>query len=193
MYLGDYCQTTTMLLAGTDDVSGLSDVVRSFSDGYKASSSMALDAMFSGAREGWRGSCLVYYSSEKVQDNTNGALCHVIARDTTATSGPFDFGESYLIHIVASNWSPPATSASIIPANLALSEAKYGIVHSPSVATKYLLTTGYYSTLSWYQPKPASSYGLVQRYGKSEIVAGYCMQGSGTTSYFGAPKESLSL
>jgi len=116
-----------------------------------------------------------------------------VARDSTSTAGPTDFGESHLIHIVPNNWSPPATSANIVPKNLGLTEAKYGIVHDPAIPTKYLMRTGYYQSVSWYQPKAASSYALIQRYSKSEKAGGYCMQGSGTTSYFSPPKEVFSL
>lgn len=193
LYLGDYCSTNTMLLEGTTDISTLSDVVTAFSDGYKIESSFSLDTFFGGAREAWRGSCMVYYSSANVQDNTSGAMCHVVSRDSYANSGPFDFGASYLIHISPSNWSPPASSAAIVPKNLALSDSKYGITHSPSIATNYLLATNFYSIVTWYQPKAASSYSLISRYGKASLVGGYCMQGSGTTSYFSPPSESISL
>lgn len=55
------------------------------------------------------------------------------------------------------------------------------------------MTSTYFSTLSWYQPKVATEYSLLQRYGKSDKVGVYCMQGSGTTTYFSPPEEVLSL
>lgn len=193
LYLNDFCSTTSVLLEGTDDISALSTVVKAFSDGYKISSSLAMDSFFAGAREAWRGTCIVYYTSETVLDATNGSLCHVISRDSLATAGLFDFGASYLIHVSPTNWAPPASNASIVPKDLALSDSKYGITHSPSVATNYIMAANFYSTVAWYQPKAAASYSLVRRYGKSDVVSGYCMQGSGSTTYFSPPKESLAL
>jgi len=102
-------------------------------------------------------------------------LCHVIQRNPLANAGPIDFGASYLVHLLPANWSPPAPSANIIPKNLALTDAKYGIVHSPAIATQYLMTSMYYSTVTWYQPKVATEYTLLKRYGKSDKVGAYCM------------------
>jgi len=56
-----------------------------------------------------------------------------------------------------------------------------------------MFTLGYYSSVSWYQPKYASSYSLVARYGKDDYVGAYCMQGSGSNSYFSAPAASVKL
>ena len=77
-------------------------------------------------------------------------------------------------------------SAYVVPVTYALTATKYGIVHSPTVATDYLYTQGYYSSTSWYQPFYASSYTTIARYGKVDYVGSYCAQGAGTTTYFSA-------
>jgi len=69
MLQGNFCTTSNLLLEGTTDASTLSTVVAAFSDGYKASSSMQLDQFFAGGVDGWRGTCIVYYRSDYVQDN----------------------------------------------------------------------------------------------------------------------------
>jgi len=56
-----------------------------------------------------------------------------------------------------------------------------------------MYTETFYSSVSWYQPKYASSYSLVARYGKDDYVGAYCMQGSGSNSYFSAPASSVKL
>lgn len=56
-----------------------------------------------------------------------------------------------------------------------------------------MYTLNFYSSVSWYQPKYASSYNLVARYGKSDYVGAYCIQGSGSNSYFSAPSASIKL
>lgn len=66
---GRFCSPTTLNLEGSVDITALSDTITAFSDGYKASSSMTLDQFFSGGVDGWRGTCIVYYSSEFVEDN----------------------------------------------------------------------------------------------------------------------------
>lgn len=175
LYEDNFCSTATMLLEGTTDTGTLADVVRAQSDGYKASMSVSLEAFFAGARTAWRGACLVYYASETVQDNSKGALCHVVVRDDSATAGLWDFGKSALVHIVPENWSPPAASAPIVPSNLAITDSQYGVVHDPALATQYAMATGFYATVTWYQPKKAASYPSIRRYSKSELIGAYCM------------------
>ena len=175
LYEDQFCSTSTLLLTGTEDVGTLADVITASSDGYQASLSMSLETFFAGARTAWRGVCLVYYASELVADNSGGALCHVVVRDDAATAGLTDFGQSALVHIMPGNWSPPATSANIVPANLAITSAAYGVVHEPAIPIQYLLSYGFYSTLSWYQPKKAAYYSSIRRYSKSESIAAYCM------------------
>jgi hypothetical protein len=75
---------------------------------------------------------------------------------------------------------------------LALTDAKYGIVTAPA-ATSYLYTGGYYASAAWYQPKYASSYADIARFGKDRYTGSYCMQGSGSTSYFTAPAAGIQL
>jgi len=70
---------------------------------------------------------------------------------------------------------------------MALSDPKYGLAFEPSVAVAYLMNEGYYASATWYQPKLASSYTTIARYGKDDFVGAYCMQGAGSTSYFQAP------
>ena len=74
-----------------------------------------------------------------------------------------------------------------------MTNAKYGINLNPLASTKYLLTDGFYSTAKWYQPSLASTYADLARYGKADWVAAYCMQGTGTTSYFIAPDSAVQL
>jgi len=80
-----------------------------------------------------------------------------------------------VIHIPNSTWAPPAKTAAVKPSSLALTNAKYAITYSPSSATSYLYTEGYYASATWYQPKAASSYTLVGRYGKNDYVGAYCI------------------
>jgi len=58
---------------------------------------------------------------------------------------------------------------------LALTDAKYGIVKAPSAATDYLFQSGFYASATWYQPKYASSYTTVARYGKDNWVGAFCV------------------
>lgn len=67
---GKFCAGTTMILEGTIDTTTLSDTISAYSDGYKASTTIQMDQFFAGGVDGWRGTCLVYYSSESVEDNT---------------------------------------------------------------------------------------------------------------------------
>lgn len=62
---------------------------------------MALDWFQAGAAAGWRGVCMVYYTSQYIQDDTNGAVCMAA---TQASTGPNDLAGVYLIHIKASTW-----------------------------------------------------------------------------------------
>lgn len=81
---------------------------------------------------------------------------------------------------------------SVTPASLALTDAKYGIVATPA-AIQYTYTGGYYASTAWYQPKYASSYADIARFGKDRYTGAYCMQGSGASSYFSAPAAGVQL
>lgn len=96
--------------------------------------------ILTGAAGGWRGVCLVYYSSQYIQDNTNGALCFVAKQSTSAGAGPIDFGAGYLMHVASSTWQPPAKSASLSPNANTLSGGKYDITYSPSAVTNNIFT-----------------------------------------------------
>lgn len=76
-----------MLLEGTTDTSSLSSSITDYSDGYLAKSSLALDTLFVGGKDSWRGTCFVYYNSQYIQNVTNGSVCHVAMRDTTDGAG----------------------------------------------------------------------------------------------------------
>jgi len=149
-YTANFCSYTTLELAGTVDTSALATTVSAFSDGYYAKSTMAMEMFFSGAVDGWRGTCMVYYSSEYVADNSDGSICHVYSHNTSVSSMPHDYGSTSLIHILPATWGPPAKEASVTPTSLALTDTKYGIVTSPSAATSHILQAGFYSTLTWY-------------------------------------------
>lgn len=129
---------------------------------------------------------MVLYSSQYVQDNTNGAICVVAQQNSAAGSGPTDFGAVYLMHVPAATWTPPAKSGPVTPSSLALSDTKYGIVKNPTAATSYLFTEGFHASATWFQPSYASSYTLIARYGKDNYVGSYCMSGASSTSYFSA-------
>merc|ERR1711957_359956 len=73
-----------------------------------------------------------------------------------------------------------------LPASAALTDAKYGIVNSPAAATQYVYTGGFYASSSWDQPKYASSYADIARFGKDRYPGAYCMSGATGTSYFAA-------
>jgi len=186
LYTQNKCAATNLLLEGTTDTSGLASTVTAYSDGYKATVSVGLEMQLNGAIGGWSGVCMVLYSSQYVQDNTNGAVCVAAMQNSAAGSGPTDFGAAYLMHVPASTWTPPSMTGSVTPSSLALSDAKYGVVYSPTAATAYLFTEGFYASAVWYQPSYASSYTLVARYGKDNYVGAYCMSGAGSTSYFAA-------
>lgn len=68
-----------------------------------------------------------------------------------------------------------------------LSDAKFGIVYSPTAATEGIYNDGYYATATFYMPKQSSSYTDFARFGKDNYAGIYCLSGSGSTSYFEAP------
>jgi hypothetical protein len=74
-----------------------------------------------------------------------------------------------------------------------MSDSKYGLLLTPTAAADYLLTGTYYATATWYQPKYAANYSLIRRYGKNDMIGGYCMQGNTLTTYFSSQKEALAL
>jgi len=192
-YIENLCLSSDLQLTGTADTSGLDATITAYSDGYKAKISLNLEAILPGAAGGWAGVCLVYYSSEYVQDNTNGSVCFVASVNSATGSGPRDFGAGYLLEVGSSAWKPPAKSAAVTLTTGELSGGKYGITKEPSAATADMFTQGYYASAEWYQPKYASSYTGIARYGKDDFVGAYCMQGAGTTSYFSAPAGSAKL
>lgn len=192
-YTESLCLASDLLLTGTTDTSGLATTITAYSDGYKAKVSLALEQILPGAAGGWAGVCLVYYSSEYVQDNTNGAVCFVAGTNTATGSGPRDFGAGYLLEVAPATWKPPARSASVTTATGTLSGGKYGLTLAPSTATANMFTASYYASAEWYQPKYASSYTGIARYGKDDYVGAYCMQGASGTSYFSAPAGSAKL
>lgn len=129
------CLTSHLNLAGTADTSGLGDTITAWSDGYKGTTTLELDYILPGALGGWRGVCIVYYSSQYVQDDTNGAVCHLAQVSTTVADGPIDFGASTLQHVQSTDWQPPALSASVSPSTGALSGGKYSLLIAPSART----------------------------------------------------------
>lgn len=78
-------------------------------------------------------------------------------------------------------------SASVTTSSGALTDAKYGIVFSPAAATARIYNDGFFATATWYQPKLASSYTDIARFGKDAYTGAYCASGSGSTTYFSAP------
>lgn len=97
------------------------------------------------------------------------------------------------MHVPQATWKPPAMSASVTPTGTVLTGDKYGIVYSPTGATSRLFTSTYYASVTWYQPKYASTYSDIARFGKDDYVGAYCMQGAGSTSYFSAPAAGYKL
>lgn len=192
-YIENLCLGSDLALTGTTDTSGLDSTITAYSDGYKAKISLTLEQILPGAAGGWAGVCLVYYSSEYVQDNTNGSVCFVAGVNSGTGAGPRDFGGGYLLEVGSAAWKPPARSGAVTIATGALSGGKYGITKSPSAATARMFTSAFYASAEWYQPKYASSYNGIARYGKDDYVGAYCMQGSGSTSYFSAPGGSAKL
>lgn len=98
-YEMDYCWDTNLLLAGTYDISNLSPAVTGFSDGYTATLTLSLDMILAGAQGGWRGTCIMYYSSTFVMDGTNGSMCLAITQSAAAGAGPTDMGAAYLFNV----------------------------------------------------------------------------------------------
>jgi len=186
------CGTSNLNLVGTADISALADAIKEHSDGYVATLAIALEYFNGGAAGSWRGVCMVWYSSQFIQDATNGAMCAAAQQNGGAGSGPFDFKSISLMHVANTAWAPPAASASVSPAN-ALSDAKYGIAALPAAATAAIYTEGNWASVAWYQPKSSATYTLMARYGAKDYAGAYCMQGSGTTSYFTAPKAAIEL
>jgi len=131
--------------------------------------------------------CLVYSSSQYVQDNDEGAVCHVVRSSIADGGGPSDYGGAYVMHVPPSSWAPPAMSAMVNPSSLSLTHAKFAITYEPLTEVAYALSEGYYASATWYQPKKASSYADVGRFGKGDWVTAYCISGSVSTSYFEAP------
>jgi len=99
--INNHCSATNLLLSGLADTSSLASTITAYSDGYLATLTMALDWFQAGAAGGWRGVCMVYYTSQYIQDDTNGAVCMAA---TQATTGPNDLASVNLIHIKASTW-----------------------------------------------------------------------------------------
>lgn len=189
----NYCGGSNLELTGTADTSSLSSTITDWSDGYKAKVTLDLEYLLPGAAGGWRGVCVVYYSSQYVMDNTNGSVCFAAAVDSTTGKGPTDFGAGYLMSVAASVWQPPMNKASLQPSSAALTGGKYDITYAPSSATSYMYTEGYYASVTWYQPKYASSYTGEARYGKDDYIGAYCMQGHSSNSYFSSTAASMKL
>jgi len=185
-----FCGGSNLELTGTADTSALTATITDWSDGYKAKVTMNLEMILPGAAGGWRGVCMVYYSSVYVMDNTNGAICFAAQVNSAVGSGPTDFGAGYLMDVASSVWQPPMNKSSLAPSSAALTGGKYDIVYAPSAATAFMYTEGYYASVTWYQPKYASSYSGIARYGKDDYLGAYCMQGAGSNSYFGATAAS---
>lgn len=145
-----YCIGSNLELTGTSDTSGLSSTITSWSDGYKAKVTLSLEMILPGAAGGWRGICMVYYTSQYVMDNTNGSICFAAQVDATTGSGPINFGAGHLMSVASSTWQPPTTKASIQPSSAALTGGKYDIVYAPSSSTAFMYTEGYFATVTWY-------------------------------------------
>lgn len=97
----NFCSSTNLLLSGLADTSALASTITAYSDGYLATVTMALDWFQAGAAGGWRGVCMVYYTSQYIQDDTNGAVCMAAVQ---ATTGPNDLSGVFLIHVPAATW-----------------------------------------------------------------------------------------
>lgn len=99
----NYCSDTNLNLTGLADTSALAATVTAYSDGYLATITMGLDWIQAGAQGGWRGVCMVYYTSQYIQDDTNGAVC-MTAVQATGTGLASDLGGVYLVHVPATTW-----------------------------------------------------------------------------------------
>lgn len=183
-YSMDFCSETNLEIAGSATTEGFVDAVAAFTDGYYMKSTMAMHQQHAGGVDSWTGTCVLYYSSEYVQDNTHGSVCHVVTHDASTTAGPTDFGSSILIHVTSATWYPPQKEGSVTPSGNLVQGDKYGLVALPAAVTGHVLRAGYYASVKWYQPVSASDYIAVARYGRGDRVAAYCMQGQGSTSYF---------
>lgn len=84
-------------------------------------------------------------------------------------------------------------TAMVSPAAQALTTAKYAITYEPATGLAYALSEGYYASATWYQPKRASSYSSLGRFGKGDWVTSYCISGATSTSYFTAPEAAQQL
>lgn len=189
------CITSDLLLAGTANTSSLATAITDYSDGYKATWSINLQMFLNGAAGGWRGACIVYYTSQYVQSAINGSICFAVVQSTATGAGPTDLGSGVLLHVPQATWSPPAKSAAVTPTSNVLSGDKYGIAITPSATTQKILTDGFYASASWYQPKYASSYAAadIARYGKNDWHGTFCMMGMGSTSYFSSATAGTQL
>jgi len=65
-------------------------------------------------------------------------------------------------------------SASATTATGSLTDAKYLLTLDPSAATARIYNDGYFATATWYQPKFASSYTDIARFGKDNYAGIYC-------------------
>lgn len=120
-------------------------------------------------------------------DATNGTVCHVASQ---AADNIYGLADHYLLHIPNTTWAPPMFSASVTPTAFALTDLKYGISYVPSISVDNIFYDGHYVEVSYYQPKYASHYTLLSRYGKAGYVGAFCMYGMGSTSYFISPANS---
>lgn len=193
MVSNNYCAASNLLLAATPTTTTLDATVSAYSDGYRATLTISLETFLAGAAGGWRGVCMVYFSSEYVQANTNGSVCFAATQSTAGGAGPRDFGSGTLMHVPSATWQPPTTSAGVAPSGVALTGGKYGLTYAPSAVTQNIYTSGYYASVAWYQPKYGSSYSDIARFGKDDYVGAFCMQGSGSTSHFSAPNSAIKL
>ena len=57
---------------------------------------------------------------------------------------------------------------------MAVTDSQYGIVATPA-ATNYVYTGGFYASVAWYQPKFATTYADIARYGKADYIGAYCI------------------
>lgn len=178
------CLDSDLELSGTTDTSGLASTITAWSDGYKGTISLALEQILPGAAGGWSGVCMVHYTSEYVMSTSNGATCFAAQVNTAVGSGPTDFGAGYLMAVSAATWNPPARVAALQPSTASLSGGKYGIVYAPTTTVAFMYTQGYYASVTWYQPKFATTYAGIARYGKDDYIGAFCMRGAGSNTYF---------
>jgi len=186
----NFCPGSNLLLEGTDaatGTSGLSTTVAAYSDGYKATSTLNLETFMAGTTAGWKGYCIIHYRTEYVMDASNGTVCHVATQSATSI---YDLADQYLMHIPNTTWSPPKFSAAVAPTDFDLTLEKYGVAYTPSTATSDIYFFGHFITVDWYQPKYASFYADLPRYGSGYEAGAFCMYGTGSTSYFIASANS---